>query len=148
MTSLSLTKVFSPSYSPRKSSRSNLRKKMPAFTPSSPQSSPSPSSSSPPTKKQCPSCPKKKAPVNGKKATTSTKKKAKAVRKATVFASIVAQKAHCGRQEVRGDQEKGLNFILMCCSTVFVCISSHSSHFCPRNHLLDLLVLLRWLLCL
>jgi hypothetical protein len=82
MTSLSLTKVFSPSYSPRKSSRSNLGKKMPAFTPSSPQSSPSPSSSSPPTKKQRPSRPKKKT-------TTSTKKKAKAVRKATVFASIM-----------------------------------------------------------
>jgi hypothetical protein len=81
MTSLSLTKVFSPSYSPRKSSRSNLGKKMPAFTPSSPQSSPSPSSSSPPTKKQRPSRPKKKAPVNGKKATTSTKKMAKAFRR-------------------------------------------------------------------
>jgi hypothetical protein len=86
MTFLSLTKVFSPSYSPRKSSRSNLGQKLPAFTPSSPPSSPSSSSSSPPSKKQRPSHPKKapplkKAPVNGKKATTSTKKKAKALRR-------------------------------------------------------------------
>jgi hypothetical protein len=47
-----------------------------------------------------------------------------------------------------GNQEEGLNFVLMCCSTVFVCISSHSSHFRPRNCLVDLLVSLRRLLCL